>query len=191
MIAVWNGGIAIYGGIIGGIIGIVICCLIKKKSIISVLDIAAPCLIIAQSIGRWGNFVNQEVFGYEVTNKAMQWFPFAVHITKGGQDAWHLATFFYESILTCAGFFLLVIILRKVNIKGIVTCAYLVYYGAVRFVLEGLRVNDYILCIPGTNLAVSRMVSLVIIVVGLAWMTCLLIKNRKQPIEKTNNTENS
>lgn len=191
MIAVWNGGIAIYGGIIGGIIGIVICCLIKKKSIISTLDIAAPCLIIAQSIGRWGNFVNQEVYGMEVTNKAMQWFPFAVHITENGQNYWHLATFFYESILNLIGFFVLVTILRKSKIKGIVTSSYLVFYGVVRFLLEGLRESEYILNIPGTGLAVSKVVSLAIIVVGIAWLTYLLIKNRKQPIEKTENSTNN
>lgn len=191
MIAVWNGGIAIYGGIIGGIIAICICCAIKKQNIISTFDVAAPCLIIAQSIGRWGNFINQEVYGLEVKNKAMQWFPFAVHITANGQDSWHLATFFYESILTCAGFFLLVAILRKCKIKGVVASTYLVYYGVVRYLLEGLRESEYILNIPGTKLAVSKAVSLVIIVVGVVWLTCLLIKNRKKPLEKTENTQNN
>jgi phosphatidylglycerol:prolipoprotein diacylglycerol transferase len=191
MIAVWNGGIAIYGGIIGGVIGIVICCFIKKRNILSTLDMAAPCLIIAQSIGRWGNFINQEVYGMEVTNKAMQWFPFAVHITKNGADSWHLATFFYESILTCAGFFLLVWILRKFNIKGIVTCSYLIFYGVVRFFLEGLRETEYILNIPGTKLAVSKVVSLAIILAGVVWLTILILKNRKQPSEKTENLKNS
>ena len=190
MIAVWNGGIAIYGGIIGGIIGIVICCLIKERNIIATLDVAAPCLIIAQAIGRWGNFINQEVYGMEVTNTAMQWFPFAVHITENGQNSWHLATFFYESILNTIGFFVLVTILRKSNIRGIVASSYLAFYGAVRFLLEGLRESEYILNIPGTNLAVSKVVSMAIIVVGLVWLTCLLISNRKQHIEKTKTSKN-
>ena len=191
MIAVWNGGIAIYGGIIGGAIGLIICCVIKKKSIIATMDIAAPCLIIAQAIGRWGNFVNQEVYGMEVTNKAMQWFPFAVHITEYGQDSWHLATFFYESMLNIVGFFVLLAILRKINIKGIVASSYLVFYGTVRFLLEGLREEMYILNIPGTNLAVSKVVSLVIILVGLVWLTCLLINNRKATLGKTKITKNN
>lgn len=188
IIAVWEGGIAIYGGIIGGIIGIVICCLIKKKSIVSTLDIAAPCLIIAQSIGRWGNFINQEVYGMEVTNKAFQWFPFAVHITKEGLNSWHLATFFYESILTLIGFFVLVMILRKSKIKGVVASSYLIFYGTVRFLLEGLREKDFILNIPGTNLAVSKVVSLAIIVVGLVWLTCLLLNCRKKHNEEGSTT---
>ena len=191
MIAVWNGGIAIYGGIIGGVIGVVICCLIKKRNIVSTLDIAAPCLIIAQAIGRWGNFVNQEVYGMEVTNKAMQWFPFAVHITENGHNSWHLATFFYESILNVIGFFILVTILRKSNIKGIVTSSYLIFYGFVRFLLEGLREPEYILNIPGTNFAVSKVVSLVIILVGVVWLTCLLIKNRNNKFAKTQTSSNN
>lgn len=189
MIAVWNGGIAIYGGIIGGLIGLIICCLIKKKNIISTMDVAAPCLIIAQAIGRWGNFINQEVYGMEVTNKAMQWFPFAVKITRGVSESWHLATFFYESLLNVGGFFLLVTILRKTKIKGVVASAYLVFYGTVRYLLEGLRESEYILNIPGTNIAVSKFVSLVIILVGVAWLTCLLIKNRNNQVGKVKNSE--
>ena len=94
MFKVWEGGMAIYGGIIGGVIGLVICALIKKKNIVSCMDMAAPCLIIAQAIGRWGNFINKEVYGFQVTSKAWQWFPFAVEV--GGK--YYLATFFYESI---------------------------------------------------------------------------------------------
>jgi len=187
VIAVWEGGIAIYGGIIGGIIGVVICCLIKKQSIVATFDIAAPCLIIAQSIGRWGNFINQEVYGMEVTNKALQWFPFAVHITEYGGDSWHLATFFYESVLNLIGFFVLVTILRKSKIKGIVGSVYLIFYGTVRFLLEGLRESEFILNIPGTNMAVSKVVSLAIILIGVVWLTCLLINRRNKLNEKNSN----
>ena len=175
VIAVWEGGIAIYGGIIGGIIGILICCVIKKKNVIDCFDMAAPCLIIAQSIGRWGNFINQEVYGWEITNKAFQWFPFGVKIG----NTWHLATFFYESILNFGGFFLLTHLLRKCKIRGIVAAIYLVFYGIIRLILEGLRDDYYILKIPGTNLAVSQVVSGAIILIGLVWLTVLLIKNRK------------
>lgn len=176
MIAVWNGGMAIYGGIIGGLIGLIICCLIKKKNIVDTMDLACPCLIIAQSIGRWGNFINQEVYGWEVTNKAWQWFPFAVKIG----NSWHLATFFYESILNLGGFFLLTHLLRKHRDRGLVSSCYLVFYGTVRLILEGLREDAYILKIPHTNLAVSQVVSGVIIIIGLAWLTLILIRRRKE-----------
>jgi len=185
VIAIWEGGIAIYGGIIGGVLGVVICCLIKKQNIVSTLDVAAPCLIIAQSIGRWGNFVNQEVYGFEVTNKFFQWFPFAVKIGEN----WHLATFFYESILNVGGFFLLTYLLRKTKIKGVVASSYLIFYGAVRFLLEGLRESQFILNIPGTSFAVSKVVSLAIILGGVVWLTCLLINRRNKLInEKDTNS---
>lgn len=190
MIAIWNGGMAIYGGIIGGLIGLIICCLIKKKSIISAMDVASPCLIVAQAIGRWGNFVNQEVYGFEVTNKAWQWFPACVHITKNGIDGWYLATFFYESVLNLIGGILLIILIRKVKMKGIVASSYLIYYGIVRFFLEGLRVNNYILFIPGTSFPVSKAVSLAIIVIGVAWLSYILIKNGRKN-EKNNNLPNA
>lgn len=190
MCAIWNGGMAIYGGIIGGLIGLIICCLIKKKDIVATMDVAAPCLIMAQAIGRWGNFVNQEVYGFEVTNKAWQWFPACVHITKNGMDSWHLATFFYESVLNLIGAVILIVLLRKVKQKGIVASSYLIYYGIVRFFLEGLRVPGYILYIPGTNFPVSQAVSLAIILIGVIWLSCILIKNgRKIKNEKNNDLQ--
>lgn len=182
VIAVWEGGIAIYGGIIGGVLGVVICCLLKKQNIVATLDVAAPCLIIAQSIGRWGNFVNQEVYGLEITNKFFQWFPFGVKIG----ESWHLATFFYESVLNLAGFFLLTILLRKTKIRGIVASSYLIFYGTVRFLLEGLRESKFILNIPGTTFAVSKVVSLAIILGGVVWLTCLLINRRNKLVNEKN-----
>lgn len=192
MCAIWNGGMAIYGGIIGGLIGLVICCLIHKKDIVATMDVVAPCLIFAQAIGRWGNFVNQEVYGFEVTNKAWQWFPACVHITKNGMDSWHLATFFYESFFNVIGCIGLIILLRKVKLKGIVASSYLVFYGIVRFFLEGLRVESYILFIPGTHFPVSQAVSLAIILIGVAWLCYILIKNgRRIKNEKNNNLQNT
>ncbi len=171
---VWEGGVAIYGGIIGGLLGIIICCLIKKKNIISCMDMASPCLILAQSIGRWGNFVNQEVYGFQVTNPAWQWFPFAVKVG----NSYYLATFFYESILNFIGFILLTVLIKKCKINGIVASSYMIYYGIVRYFLEGLRIPTYILYIPGTNFPVSQAVSLAIILVGVVWLCYLLISNR-------------
>ena len=190
MIAIWNGGMAIYGGIIGGLIGVIICCLIKKKNIVSAIDVICPPLILAQAIGRWGNFVNQEVYGFEVTNKSLQWFPFAVHITENGLDQWHLATFFYESFLNLIGFFILVTILRKCKLKGIVASSYLTFYGIVRYFLEGLRIDGYILKIPGTNFAVSQAVSIACVLVGVIWLTIILCINlkKKKNLKETTDT---
>lgn len=176
MLEIWKGGLAIYGGVIGGIIGVGICCAVKKRNFVDTLDVLAPVLILGQAMGRWGNFINQEVFGYEVTNPNWQWFPFAVHIDNGLYNGWFLATFFYESMLNLIGFILLVILLRKVKVRGIVGCGYLIFYGLVRFFLEGLRVSTYILYIPGTKFPVSQAVSLSMIVIGAVWLTIIAIR---------------
>lgn len=175
MCKIWEGGMAIYGGIIGGVIGLIICCLIKKKSILDAMDLAAPSLILGQAIGRWGNFINVEVYGFEVTNKALQWFPFAVKVGS----TYHLATFFYESILNIGGFFLLLYILRKCKDKGIVTSTYFLFYGIVRICLESLRIPEYILFLWGTNIPVSSLVSACLILAGAVWLTIILIKKYK------------
>ena len=99
-----QGGLAIYGGVIGRILGIIIFALIKKdiKIVFKLLDVCAPCLILGQALGRWGNFFNQEAYGNLVTNQNLQWFPYAVFIED--ENAWFQATFFYESILKEAKF---------------------------------------------------------------------------------------
>ena len=179
VIAIWNGGIAIYGGIIGGILAIFICSKIKKHNFVDTLDCIAPVLILAQSIGRWGNYVNQEVFGREITNASWQWFPFAVHINNGTFNGWYMATFFYESVINLVGFFVLMTLLRKVKLRGIVCCGYLIFEGIIRYFLEGLRVPEYILYIPGTKMPVSQAVSLGMIFIGTIWLLIITIKRNK------------
>ncbi len=91
--AVWEGGLAIYGGIIGGFLAALIYSKIKNVSLLGLLDIVAPSLLLGQAIGRWGNFVNQEAYGYAVYNEKLWHFPITVYIKETGQ--YHLATFFY------------------------------------------------------------------------------------------------
>ena len=95
IIAIWEGGLAIYGGVIGALLAALIFSKWKKVPFGDILDIGAPGLILGQAIGRWGNFVNQEAFGNVITNPSMQWFPYGVYIERLGE--WHQATFFYES----------------------------------------------------------------------------------------------
>lgn len=178
---IWDGGLAIYGGVIGGSIGGIIYCLFKKQSILGTADVIAPVLLLGQAIGRWGNFANSEVYGFAVTDPAWQWFPFAVPISTGGQIEWHLATFFYESALNFLGFLLLILLLVKVKKhKGIVGCAYLIFYGIVRYFLEGLRVSGYILFIPGTGLPISQLVSLIAIVLGTLGIAAILLRAKRK-----------
>ena len=174
MLQVWNGGLSIYGGVMGGAVGLVICCLIKKQNILSAMDCVVPVLILGQAIGRWGNFINQEVYGWEVTNKAWQWFPFAVQIGS----RWHLANFFYESMLDLAGFFLLLFLLRKTKQKGLVACSYLVFYGFIRFFLEQLRDPKFILYIPGTTIEWSALTSVIMFSIGAIGLLTIFIVNR-------------
>ena len=177
-IAIWNGGMAIYGGIIGGLIGLILYSIIKNKNLLQITDIVAPSLIIAQAIGRWGNFANQEVYGQVVTDPAQQWFPFAVYIENLGE--WHYAMFFYESMLCLLGFLLLMYIFNKTKSYGIVTSAYLIFYGVERFILEGMRQESEILFIGGTNIPVSQVVSIGLVIAGIVTLIVLQVLARKR-----------
>lgn len=171
---VWEGGLAIYGGVIGGLIGLIACCLIKKVSILSSTDVCAPLLSLGQGFGRIGCVFGHCCYGIEVTNKALQWFPLAVEV----HGNYYYATNFYESILNFALFFGLTILLRKVNIKGLTTCGYLVGYGLVRFVLETFRAEEQTLFVGGYP--VSQIVSIVCVLVGaIGIVTLLIVNNRK------------
>lgn len=157
-------GLAIYGGVIGGFVGILIFCLIKKNfKIVPVLcDIIAPSLLLGQAIGRWGNFFNQEAFGYVVNNPAWQWFPFSVFV----EGEWHLATFFYESIWNLLGAILLYIIFFKSKKTGTTTAMYFIIYGIGRTFIEGLRTDS--LYLWGSQIRVSQVLSVVLVIVGIA-----------------------
>lgn len=179
-ISFWNirgGGLAIYGGIIGGVIAIVLFCAFKRdfKLIIKLFDIIVPALILGQAIGRWGNFFNQEAYGYLVTNPKWQWFPFAVKIETISGYEWHLATFFYESMWNLIGFVLLMIIFKRNNQPGTMTGFYLAYYGLGRIGIEGLRTDSLYL----GALRVSQWLSAILIVIGFGILVYNYIKKRK------------
>ena len=140
-----------------------------------VTDVLAPLVILAQGIGRWGNFFNTEVYGREVLDESLQWFPYAVEIN----GTWHHALFFYESVLNLIGFVLLFFLLHKFRSKfGIVTGAYLIYYGAVRFCLESLRDNEFIL--RWGKLPISKVMSGVMAIIGIVIVVTVVILDRKK-----------
>ena len=174
-----DGGLSILGAIIGGTIGLSIYCLIKKVNFLEIADVLAPLLVLGQAIGRWGNYFNQEVYGQLVTNPAWQWFPFAVFVN----GEWFQALFFYESILNLIGFALLIFLLFKLkNKKGYVLSAYLMFYGLVRFLMENLRQEEYILTVAG--LPVSKIIAGLMFVIGLTILIILLIKQKRQKVLK-------
>ena len=186
---IWEGGLAIYGGVIGGFLGLMVYCLIKKINILDVCDALAPCLIMGQAIGRWGNFTNQEAYGNLVIDPAWQFFPFAVpisseHFTPEATDAvinafgtvvdnaWFMATFFYESMWNFVVLGLLLLVFYKVGIRGITTCCYFVLYGLGRFVIEGLRLDS----LYWGPFRVSQVLSLLLVVAFVSFAIYLIIK---------------
>ncbi|MDI9521165.1 MAG: prolipoprotein diacylglyceryl transferase [Bacillota bacterium] len=154
---VWEGGLAIYGGVIGGLLGGFLLSKRKKLSFALLADLVAPGLLLGQAIGRWGNFFNMEAFGYEVMNPALQFFPFAVKVG----EVWHLATFFYESLWNLLGFVLLLNLrgLCYKKGKGWVFAWYLIWYGLGRMMIEGLRTDSLML----GDLRVSQGLSVVLL----------------------------
>ena len=173
-----EGGLAIYGGVIGGILGIVLYCAIKKnfKLIVVLFDVIVPALIFAQALGRWGNFFNQEAYGEVITNSKFQWFPFGVFIEETGN--WHLATFFYESIWNLIGTVILLFVFYKSKQTGTTTASYLIYYGTGRFLIEGLRTDS--LYLWNTSIRVSQALSLIMIVIGISILGYNFYKRKKR-----------
>lgn len=170
-----EGGMSIIGACIGGLLGIVIYCLIKKKNVLSICDLICPLLILGQAIGRWGNYFNSEVYGREILDESMQWFPFAVEVS----GRWFMALFFYESVLNLLGFVLLIsLFYLKKRPKGIILASYLTYYGTIRFILEGLRQEEYVLRLG--SLPISRFFSGIMVVGGITIFAVILIKAIKQ-----------
>ncbi len=136
-----EGGLAIYGGVIGGLIA---ARLVSRKHglpTLALLDVVAPALALGQAIGRWGNYINMEAYGLRVYEEPLQFFPFAVEIPIGDVWYWHMATFFYEFCWDLLVFALLLCVRRHSRKTGDTFCWYLLLYCAGRTVIEGLR-ND-------------------------------------------------
>ncbi|MDE6189600.1 MAG: prolipoprotein diacylglyceryl transferase [Clostridia bacterium] len=139
-----GGGLTIIGGIFGGALGIFLCCLRNRKySMMRVADCVVIALFVGQIIGRWGNYFNEELYGIEVTNTALQHFPFAVYIES--LQSWHYASFFYEGVLNSIGLIiaLLLFYLPKKPLKiGTFSIFYLAWYGLVRGSLEFIKGSE-------------------------------------------------
>lgn len=174
-----QGGLAITGGIIGGLLSVIGVCYFKKVNFFRAGDCIVVGLLLAQSIGRWGNFVNQEVFGNAVTNEALQFFPFAVYITDavGVPDGWYYAFFFYESMVTLTAAILMFIHAWKNPKKpnGINTACYFIVYGLTRAIMEPLRYGDFILSEGG--IPWSFVFAIGLFVFGVALLTFVLVTN--------------
>ena len=150
---IWEGGIAIYGGVLGAIIGILVFTKVKKIGTLSTLDLIAIAFLIGQSLGRWGNFFNREAFGAETDT----FLRMGLYNTYTGQTTCHHPTFLYESVWNGVGFVLLHILSKKRRYDGQVALSYMAWYGLGRALIEGLRTDS--LYIPGTAIRVSQLLA--------------------------------
>lgn len=176
VLRIWEGGIAIYGAIIGGLLGVLIFARRRRMNPFLLTDMIVPGLSLAQGIGRWGNYFNMEAYGREIADPAWQFFPVGVQIPGGSGYTWHMATFFYESCWDIGVFTLLWFIIRKRSTKvGTTTLWYLLLYGVGRFFIEGLRTDS----LMSGSIRVSQLLSLVLVIVSAAMLIIRTSKMKK------------
>ncbi len=150
-----NGGLAIYGGIIGAIITILVFCKIKKINFLDVLDYIVPYLALGQAIGRWGNFFNGEAHGSITTN------ILRMGIVENGAYIEVHPTFLYESICNLVIFLILYFMRNRRQYRGQLTYIYLTLYGLIRAIIEGLRTDSLML----GSFRISQVISILLFVI--------------------------
>ena len=187
-----DGGLAIYGGLIGAILVGGIIAKVRKLKLTALLDVVAPCFLIGQCIGRWGNFFNQEAFG---CNTTLPWGMFSettraylMGSTVTAQSGVTIdpnlpvhPTFLYESIWCFVGFLLLFRYIKKRKFNGDIALRYMIWYGAGRFWIEALR-TDSLMLVPSIGLRVSQLVAGIAVVVGVAAEIYFTHKFKDKPL---------
>ena len=197
---IWNGGLAIYGGIIGGLLAAFITCKVEKLNFYNLLDMVGMSLLIGQGIGRWGNYANQEAFGTftngnfgMMSSKVASYI--ASHPDKFGLEGitdvnayieennlFVHPTFFYEFAWCMLGFLVLYITLKKFRkFSGQLFLSYGIWYGLGRTFIEGLRTDS--LYIGDTSIRVSQLLSICIVAVCSIVLVAMLIKVKKNPVK--------
>ncbi|MDD3453048.1 MAG: prolipoprotein diacylglyceryl transferase [Bacilli bacterium] len=178
---VWEGGLAIHGGIIFGLLTIILYTKKYKVNTIRIIDILVVSLILGQAIGRWGNFFNGEAHGAVTTLETLQAWHLPQFIINGMNinGIYYIPTFLIESIWCLIGFVILLIIRNNDYVKlGQVSCTYMIWYGIGRFFIEMLRTDSLML----GNFKVAQIVSLIMIVIGVF----LFIKIKRTPVFTNN-----
>ena len=135
---IWNGGLAIYGGVLGAALGLAVFCKIKKIKLPMLMDLVSLGFLIGQSMGRWGNFFNREAFGAETTS----FLRMGLMNAYTGQVTYYHPTFFYESVWNAVGFVLLHKLSKKRQYDGQIALGYAAWYGLGRAFIEGLRTDS-------------------------------------------------
>ncbi|MBT2690995.1 prolipoprotein diacylglyceryl transferase [Bacillus sp. ISL-47] len=161
--AIWEGGIAIHGALIGAVLTAIVFAKKRGVSFWKLADIAAPSLILGQAIGRWGNFMNQEAHGGEVTRWYLEdlFLPEFIINQMYIEGAYYHPTFLYESLWNITGFVILIMI-RKLPLKrGEVFLSYIIWYSIGRFFVEGLRTDSLMLT---ESLRIAQVLSISLII---------------------------
>ena len=172
---IWNGGIAIYGGVLGAILGMYVFCRVKKISLGATLDLVLMAFLIGQAIGRWGNFFNREAFGAETET----WLRMGLLDTFTGTVTYHHPTFLYESLWNALGFVVLHFLSKKREYDGQIALGYAVWYGLGRTFIEGLRTDS--LYIPGTSIRVSQALAAASCILAAAVLAYFMLKPPAKP----------
>ena len=195
-LAIWNGGLGIYGGIIGGCLGIVIMCLIKKISWRKLFDMAAPGVMLAQAMGRWGNFFNGEAYGSAIEDTTrFFFFNKEVVLTSGegtifhvfrmglqdqyGELVYYHPTFLYESVWNILGFVVANLIYKHKRFHGQIALFYFTWYGFGRMFIEGFRTDS--LYVPGTIIRISQLLGIIFFIgCGAALLTLTILTSKRE-----------
>ena len=190
-----NGGMAIYGGVIGAFLTLFLYCKIKKINPFRLGDLCVPGLILGQAIGRWGNFMNREVFGEYTDNFLAMRLPIeavrsrdisenvAAHIVEGTNYIQVHPTFLYESLWNLMILLIMLVYRKHKKFEGEICLLYFGGYGLGRFWIEGIRTDT--LFIPGTTLAVSQVLSLCMVIFAVVTDIVVRMHLKKQPkVEK-------
>ena len=182
IIKVWEGGLAIHGGIIAGIIYLIYYTKKNNVKLLQITDIFVPGLLIGQAIGRWGNFFNSEAHGSITTIEHLKKLMLPNFIIEGMHidGNYYIPTFFYESLICIIGLIIILIIRRTRKIKiGQITGFYLIWYGMGRYIIEAYRTDSLML----NTLKQAQIISIIMIIVGIL----LIIFSRTK--EKYNETK--
>ncbi len=189
VIAIWEGGLAIYGGIIGGALAVFCVCKWKKVYFARFADMICPAVMLGQAIGRWGNFMNAEAYGsvskfdfffvsFDISKLTAQ-SPFLMNVN--GIDA--LPTFFFESIWNIVGFVLICTVINKHRkFAGANALFYFAWYGFGRMVIEGLR-TDSLYIMGSQTLRVSQLIGGVTFILSVAAFVYMTIRAKKYPFD--------
>lgn len=177
IIMIWNGGLAIHGGLIFTLLFLIVYTKKKKINLLLLLDTIVVGVIIAQAIGRWGNFFNQEAYGRVISRNFLE----GLHIPKfiingmkiGGK--YREPTFLYESVSSTIGFIVLLLVRKVKSIKtGTFTSIYLIWYGITRFIIESFRSDSLML----GSIKVAQLISIIGIISGIIIFIHSIKKNK-------------